>query len=96
MWIYYKHYKPAYPSTHQNALLLLSNSNITKEKVEINVIANANTIFLAPTNSTVNHVSNFVIDVLFNNHAPLMTIINGLQHQMMTQRNKTVIITESR
>ena len=72
---------------NQNALVSLSSDSITKEKIEINVIANPNTIFLAPTNSTVNNVNNFVIDVLFSNHTPLMTITNGLQRPMMVYRN---------
>ena len=71
---------------NQNALVPLSNGNITKEKVEINVIGNPHTLFLAPINSTVNIVNNLIIDV-FNNHMPLMTIINGLQQQMAIYRN---------
>ena len=81
---------------NQNALVSLSNDNITKEKIEINIIANPNTTFLAPRNSTVNTVNNFVIDVLFSNQTPLMTITNGLQDPMMVYRNMTVIITENR
>ena len=81
---------------NQNALVSLSDDNITKEKVEINLIANPNTIFLASTNSTVNTVNDLIIDVLFSNHAPLITIINGLQQQMAIYRNMTVIITENR
>ena len=81
---------------NQNALVSLSSDSITKEKIEINVIANPNTIFLAPRNSTVNNVNNFVIDVLFSNHTPLMTITNGLQRPMMVYRNMTVITTENR
>ena len=81
---------------NQNALVSLSNDNITEDKVKTNVFANPHTTFLAPTNSTVDIINNFVINVLFRDQRPLMIITNGLQNQMPIYRNMTVVITENR
>ena len=64
--------------------------------METNILTNPHTVFLAPTNSTVNIIKNIVIDVLFGNQMPLMTKTNGLQHQMTVYRNVTVITWENR
>ena len=81
---------------NQNALVSLSNDDITEEKVKTNIFANPHTIFLAPTNSTVDIINNFVINVLFRDQRPLMIITNGLQNHMLIHRNMTVVITENR
>ena len=81
---------------NQNALVSLSNDDITEEKVKTNIFANPHTIFLAPTNSTVDIINNFVINVLFRDQRPLMIITNGLQNHMPIHRNMTVVITENR
>ena len=71
---------------NQNALVSLSNDDITKEKVKTNILMNPHTIFLPPANSTVDIIYNFVIDVLFRDHRPLMIITNALQNQMPIYR----------
>ena len=81
---------------NQNALVSLSNDNITEEKVKINIFANPHTIFLAPTNLTVDIINNFAINVLFRDQRPLMVITNGLQNPMPIHRYMTVVITENR
>ena len=81
---------------NQNALVSLSNDDITEEKVKTNILANPHTIFLAPTNSTVDIINNFVINVLFRDQRPLMIITNGLQNHMPIHRHMTVVITENR
>ena len=69
---------------------------ITREKVETCITNNPNTIFLAPTNATVDIINNHVLDVLLESHIPLTVVTNGLQSQMPVYRNMTVIITENR
>ena len=81
---------------NQNALVSLSNEHITQEKVKTNILTNLHTIFLAPTNSTVDIINNFVINLLFRDQTPFMVITNGLQNQMPIHRNMTVVITENR
>ena len=60
---------------NQNALVSHSNHEITQEKVKTNILRNPHTIFLAPTNSTVDKVNNFVINVLFRDQTPLMVML---------------------
>ena len=79
-----------------NALVSLSNDEITQEKVERNIFTNPHTTFLAPTNSTVDKINNFVIHSLFPDKLPLLIVTNGLQNQMPIHRNMTVVITENR
>ena len=81
---------------NQNALVSLSNDYITEEKVKRNIFANPHTIFLAPSNSTVDIINNFVINVLFRDQRPLMIITNGLQNHMPIHRHMTLVITENR
>ena len=81
---------------NQNALVSLSNDHITQEKVKTNILTNLHTIFLVPTNSTVDIINNFVINLLFRHQTPFMVITNGLQNQMPIHRNMTVVITENR
>ena len=79
-----------------NALVSLSNDDITQQKVERNIITNPHTIFVAPTNSTVDKIINFVINTLFRDNLPLMVVTNGLQNQMPIHKNMAVVITENR
>ena len=81
---------------NQNALVPLSNEHITQEKVKTNILTNLHTIFLAPTNSTVDIINNLVINLLFRDQTPFMVITNGLQNQMPIHRNMGVVITENR
>ena len=81
---------------NQNALVSFSNDEITPEKVQTNIFTNPHTTFLAPTNSTVDKINNFVINTLFRDHLPLMVITNGLQNQMPIHKNMTAVITENR
>ena len=81
---------------NQNAIVSLSNDDITREKVETCITNNPSTILLAPTNATVDIINNHVLDVLLESHIPLTVVTNGLQSQMPLYRNMTVIITENR
>ena len=81
---------------NQNAIVSLSNNDITREKVETCITNNPNTIFLAPTNATVDITNNHVLHVLFESDTPLTAVTNGLQSQMPVYRNMTVIIMENR
>ena len=81
---------------NQNALVSFSNDNITEDKVKTNIFVNPHTVFLAPTNSTVDIINNFAINILFRDQRPLMIIMNGLQNHMPIHRNMTVVITENR
>ena len=81
---------------NRNALVSLSNDDITREKVETNITYNPHTTFLAPTNATVDVINNHVLNVLFSTQIPLIVVTNGLHSQMPVYRNMTVIITENR
>ena len=81
---------------NQNAIVSVSNDRITIEKVAISIRNNPHTTFLAPTNAAVNIVNQYVVEVLFSNHIPLMTVSNARQMPMPIYRNMNLIITESR
>ena len=58
----FRHGLPTNKQIHrlnQNALVSLSNTNISIEKVKINVMTNPHTTFLAPTNATVDIINAF-------------------------------------
>ena len=61
-----------------------------------NIRKNPFTTFLAPTNATVNTINQYVVEVLFGNQTPLMTVINGQQISMPIYQNMTLVITENR
>ena len=82
--------------SNRNALVSLSNGDITREKVEINITFNSHTIFLVPTNATVDVMNNHVLNVLFSTQITLIVVTNGLHSQMPVYRSMTVIITENR
>lgn len=81
---------------NQNAIVPLSDDRITIEKVAINIRHNPSTTFLAPTNAAVNSVNQDVVEVLFSDHTPLMTVINGQQIPIPIYRNMALVITENR
>ena len=76
--------------------MLLSDDNISIEKVKINIMNNPHTTFSAPTNSNVNIINAFVVEVLFSNQTPLMTIINSQHTQMPAYQNMSALIMENR
>ena len=59
-------------------------------------MANPQTLFLAPSNSTVETINNYVINILFERHQPIAEIINAFKSSMKIYKNMTVIITENR
>ena len=61
-----------------------------------NIRKNPFTTFLAPTNAPVNTINQYVVEVLFGNQTPLMTVINGQQISMPIYQNMTLVITENR
>ena len=74
----------------------LLNDKITQRKLEINITHDSHTLFLAPTNATVDVINNHVLDVLFGTQIPLMVVTNELHSQMPIYHKMTVIITENR
>ena len=81
---------------NRNALVSLSNDSITKDKVRVNIETNPHTLFLAPSNSTVETINKYVTEVLFQKHLPLAEIMNSFKVPMKIYRHMTVIITENR
>ena len=81
---------------NENALVSLYDDNITEEKVRVNILANPHTLFLTPTNSTVEKINEYVINTLFQNQNVMRYVINGLHLPMPIYKNMTVIITENR
>ena len=59
-------------------------------------MANPQTLFLVPSNSTVETINNYVINILFERHQPIAEIINAFKSSMKIYKNMTVIITENR
>ena len=53
----------------------------------INIRKNPFTTFLAPANATVNTINRYVVEVLFGNQTPLMTVTNGQQILMPIYQN---------
>ena len=81
---------------NKNALVSLHDDNVTEEKVRLNILANPHTLFLTPTNSTVEKINEYVINTLFGNQNVMRYVINGLHVPMPIYKNMTVIITENR
>ena len=52
---------------NKNYFLSLSNDFITAEKTRSNINTNPHTLFVAPTNTTVNLINQHVIETLFQN-----------------------------
>ena len=59
-------------------------------------MASPHTIFLAPTNATVQKINQYVIEPLFEKEPVIRYIINGFQTPMSIYKNMTVIVTENR
>ena len=59
-------------------------------------MANPQTLFLAPSNSTVEAINNYVTNILFKRHTPIAEIINAFKSSMKIYKDMTVIITENR
>ena len=59
-------------------------------------MANPQTLFLTPSNSTVETINNYVTTILFETHPPIAEIINAFKSPMKIYKNMTVIITENR
>ena len=68
---------------NQNSLVSLSNDSITKDKVRVNIEAKPHTLFLAPSNSTIETI----------NRVPMK---KPFRVPMKIYRHMTVIITENR
>ena len=81
---------------NKNALVSLYDDHITEEKVRVNILANPHTLFLTPTNSTVEKINEYVINTLFGNQNVMRYVINGLHVPMPIYKNMTAIITENR
>ena len=81
---------------NRNSLVSLSNDSITKDKVRVNIEANPHTLFLAPSNSTIETISKYVTEILFEKHPPIAEVINSFRVPMKIYRHMTVIITENR
>ena len=81
---------------NKNALVSLHDGNVTEEKVRLNILANPHTLFLTPSNSTVEKINEYVINTLFGNQNVMRYVINGLHVPMPIYKNMTVIITENR
>lgn len=95
----FRHGLPTNKQIHrlnQNALVSLSNDNISIEKVQINLMNNPHTIFLAPANATIDIINAFIVEVLFSNQTPLTIIVNSQQKDMLIYRNMSVVITKNR
>ena len=81
---------------NQNSLVSLSNDSITKDKVRVNIEAKPHTLFLAPSNSTVETINKYVTEILFEKHPPIAEVINSFRVPMKIYRHMTVIIMENR
>ena len=69
---------------------------VTEEKFKVNLLTNPHTLFLAPTNATVERINKYAFNTLFGNENAIQYVINGLHIPMAIYKNMTVIITENR
>ena len=69
---------------------------ITIEKVCVKILANSQTLFLAPSNSTIEAINKYVTEVLLEKHSPIVELINGFSVPMKIYKHMTVIIMENR
>ena len=77
-------------------MVSLATDDISADKIRINVHANSNTLFLAPTNTTVNVIKQHVIDTLFEKETHIGEVANALMLPMKIYKNMTVAIAENR
>ena len=80
---------------NRNSNVPLSNDIITIEKVRINIVTNPHTLFLVPSNTTVDTINKYVTEVLFENHSPIAEVINSLKVPMKLYKHMTVITVEN-
>ena len=80
----------------KNALVSLHDDIVTEEKVKVNILANPNTLFLAPANAVGERINAFVFNNLFGNENVMLNVINGLHTPMAIYKNMTVIIMENK
>ena len=74
---------------NKNALVSLNDDTVTEEKVKVNILANPHTLFLAPTNATVERINEFVFNNLFGNENVMLYVINGLHTPVAIYKNMT-------
>ena len=66
---------------NRNALVSLDNDVITKEKIEINIRINPNTVFLTSSNKTADIINQMVLEILFSNQPLLGDVLECKNHQ---------------
>ena len=81
---------------NRNALVSLDNDVITKEKIEINIRINPNTVFLTSSNKTANIINQMVLEILFSNQPILGDVLDGNKQPMKLYKNMIVVVTENR
>ena len=81
---------------NRNALVSLDNDVIAKEKIEINIRVNPNTVFLTNSNKTANIINQMVLEILFSNQPILGDVLDGNKQPMKLYKNMTVVVTENR
>ena len=59
-------------------------------------MANPQTLFLAPSNSTLETINNYVTNILFERHASIAEVIKALKSPVKIYKDMTVIITGNR
>ena len=78
---------------NRNALVSLENDVITKEKVEMNIHINPNTL---NSNKTVDIINKMVLDILFSNQPLLGDVLDGNKQPIQLYKNMTVLVTGNR
>ena len=81
---------------HRNALVSLSDDDISREKVAINLHRNPHATFLCPSNATASTINSHVLDVLFEKDRPMRHLINAHRGPMLIFQNMTVVVTENK
>ena len=79
---------------NRNSLVPLCNDITTIDKVPVNIMANSHTLFLAPSNSTVQAINDFVTHI--EKHAIIAKVINAFKSPVNIYKDMTVIITKNR
>ena len=72
---------------NRNAFVSLHGDTVTEEKVRMNILANPHTLFLAPTNATVEKIHEYVINTLFTKGDVIRYIVNGHHIPMPIYKN---------
>ena len=81
---------------NRNALVSLENDMITKEKVEMNIRINPNTLFLTNSNKTADIINKMTLEILFTDQPLLGDVLDGNKNPVKLYRNMTVVVTENR